>query len=61
MGGQTYACGAFYQESGPNIFHLTGASEPDQSSMPSAARKGNVAINAIKLAAYQWNRALLLL
>ena len=58
VGEQNYACAAFYQESGPNIFHFTKGSasaEADAAAVP--ALGGNVAVNAIKLAAYQWNRA----
>jgi hypothetical protein len=54
VGVQNYACAAFYQESGPNIFHFT---EGPTSTDADVALGGNVAVNAIKLAAYQWNRA----
>lgn len=53
LGGQTYACAAYYQESAPNIF---GCMAPVGTNAGEGApgRVGNVAINAIKLSATNW-------
>eukprot|EP01079_Euglenida_sp_SAG-EU17-18_P004646 gene4646-847_t len=51
VGAQTYACAAFYQESGPNIFQLTA---PPGLAGGAGAAAGAVAVNAIKLSATDW-------
>lgn len=53
IGAQTYACAAYYQESGPNLFQLMAAAPGVQHSEP-GARSGNVAINGIKLGSTNW-------
>ena len=64
IGPQTYACAAYYQESGPNLFKLSGAAveelqeeggaDDHRAATTEAAGElnfGNVAINGIKLGA----------
>jgi hypothetical protein len=53
IGAQTYACAAYYQESGPNLFQLMAAVPGQEDSEPTSG-SGNVAINGIKLGSTNW-------